>query len=252
MSNVVCITGMHRSGTSLTASWLQQCGLQIDNGDLINAAVGNPHGHFEDKDFVDFHSERMLALDPSSCGWIIYKKLKQYDSSTFKHRANELIDARKNIDNWGWKDPRTILFLEQWLDVLPKMKTIFVWRPAHEVVDSLIRRSKKATHPYFKITKAQAYQVWRFYNLLAIQYFEKHQETSAIMGIDQIKGQSEQVLVYLNNKLTLDLDFVDINILIDGSLMKPKKKNVSDTYFYLSYRITKIESKLKALSIDLL
>jgi hypothetical protein len=51
MSKVLCIAGMHRSGTSLVTSWLQRCGLQIDDGQLLAANTGNPTGHFEDIEF---------------------------------------------------------------------------------------------------------------------------------------------------------------------------------------------------------
>ena len=48
---ILTIAGMHRSGTSLAASWLQGCGLVIDNGNLIPPHPDNPKGFFEDRDF---------------------------------------------------------------------------------------------------------------------------------------------------------------------------------------------------------
>lgn len=251
MSKVVCITGMHRSGTSLTASWLQQSGLQIDDGALIDAAIGNPHGHFEDKDFVDLHTAVLLEANAASCGWIVDKPLQNVDKKALERRANALLNARSQYNTWGWKDPRTVLFLNTWKALVPDLSTIFVWRPASQVVDSLVRRSEKATHPYFKITKAQAYRVWAYYNKQAIAYHEQNPALSVVVGIDQITNHSQKLINHLNNKLTLELNIVDINSLVDSSLMKNKPKDLADSFYYLKNGIGPIENKLRALSVDL-
>ena len=47
---VFFLAGMHRSGTSLTAMWLQKCGFQLGDN-LLSGAWDNKYGHFEDKDF---------------------------------------------------------------------------------------------------------------------------------------------------------------------------------------------------------
>ena len=49
-SVALVVTGMHRSGTSMVAAYLQQAGVSIGRN-LIGPAPGNPRGHFEDRDF---------------------------------------------------------------------------------------------------------------------------------------------------------------------------------------------------------
>ena len=66
MSSVLCITGMHRSGTSLTASWLARCQLQIADGRLLGPGIGNPRGHFEDLDFSDLQE---AAIERAHGSW---------------------------------------------------------------------------------------------------------------------------------------------------------------------------------------
>src|SRR5205823_14417138 len=59
MAASLVITGMHRSGTSLMASAVQQAG--VDIGSELNPATrGNKRGHFEDVEFLHFH-ERFMA-----------------------------------------------------------------------------------------------------------------------------------------------------------------------------------------------
>ena len=112
MSRVLCITGMHRSGTSLTASWIHKCGLQIDDGNLMGASVGNRLGHFEDADFVKLHSKYIRRLWPHSKSWIVLhpKKIDKGLKVEFISDARELILKRDKYEFWGWKDPRSILF----------------------------------------------------------------------------------------------------------------------------------------------
>src|SRR6476620_5037184 len=60
MSQLLIITGMHRSGTSLITSILQQSGLPIGE-QLVPAAEGNPHGFFEDQAFMLLHQAMLHA-----------------------------------------------------------------------------------------------------------------------------------------------------------------------------------------------
>lgn len=55
---IFAIAGMHRSGTSFTASLLQSAGLDIGKR-LVEADHGNVKVFFENRDFLEFH-ERVL------------------------------------------------------------------------------------------------------------------------------------------------------------------------------------------------
>ena len=55
---VLC--GMHRSGTSLTASLLATAGLHLGE-DLLAASSGNQRGHFEDLEILTFHRNVLVA-----------------------------------------------------------------------------------------------------------------------------------------------------------------------------------------------
>ena len=57
----ICLAGMHRSGTSLTASWLSSCGLPLYLNQTWGASPGNPKGHFEDVDFTNV-AEAFLVM----------------------------------------------------------------------------------------------------------------------------------------------------------------------------------------------
>jgi len=142
MNKIHCITGMHRSGTSLIASWIEHCGLSIEDGNLMGPGIGNPKGHFEDSDFVDLHSSAILSEHPGSKNWQVFVGKFMTFSDGHLSTAKKLVRERnKQFDNWGWKDPRSVLFLEQWKAIMPDLKVPLNWRPCSEVVHSLIERS---------------------------------------------------------------------------------------------------------------
>ena len=107
---------MHRSGTSLVSSLLQRSGIHIGDK-LIAANSVNPRGYFEDVDFYEYHEHLLhgrghtyLHVDPNF-------NFEPTESEI--SRAQELIAARAHRPVWGWKDPRTCLFLSFWKQRLP-------------------------------------------------------------------------------------------------------------------------------------
>ena len=53
-NKVVIILGMHRSGTSVTANWLNLCGLNLGD-ELYGASKFNKNGYYEDIEFLELH-----------------------------------------------------------------------------------------------------------------------------------------------------------------------------------------------------
>ena len=101
--SVIVMTGMHRSGTSLTASLLQSAG--VDLGDrLLGEDRGNSKGHFEDLDFVEFHQNVLQSQGISVAGWTEQNKVRVQQQ--YLATAQNLILARQDRPLWGWKDPR--------------------------------------------------------------------------------------------------------------------------------------------------
>lgn len=256
MNKVLCLAGMHRSGTSLTASWLENCGLRIHNGNVIEASTGNDKGHFEDKDFVDLHSLVIKRLEPKSLGW----KIDVDHFLNFKN--NQLVKAKKLVDIrneqylvWGWKDPRTTLFLEQWQEIIPNLKVVIVWRPCSEVVLSLVERSQKALNPILKIKIIEAVKLWNTYNQRLCDYKQKNPKNTLVFKLNDIIDRNELVLEEINKKLNLDLNYYPIKNIYSEQMLKKrnylldnfaKKSAIHIAKFY--YKSAQIEEKLQSVS----
>ncbi len=67
---ILIIIGMHRSGTSLTASLLQSAGLHIGRN-LMGPSEGNVKGHFENLDFFEFHRQVLRSQGINENGWTL-------------------------------------------------------------------------------------------------------------------------------------------------------------------------------------
>jgi hypothetical protein len=143
--DVYCVVGMHRSGTSAVAKALHRCGINMGEK-LLGANKGNVFGHYEDVEFLNFQStllDRMNGrLRPDDSNSNIFFELPfdiEFTSEDFE-RAQRLIESRRPLERWGWKDPRSSLFLDFWIQNIPNLKVIVLFRHPLAVVDSLVRR----------------------------------------------------------------------------------------------------------------
>jgi hypothetical protein len=194
MSPPVIITGMHRSGTSLLASLLHRAGLHLGER-LLGPGPGNRRGYFEDLDFVEFHDELFAAL-----GTTLYldSPMRGQPSGRDRARAAALIEARSPQPAWGWKDPRTALFLDFWLDQVPAARFVFVYREPAAVVDSLRRRRDPPMYLQFRGAVAlerlgfprfragRALRVWHVYNAQILSFVERNRDRCTLVRAETL------------------------------------------------------------------
>ena len=196
--SVIIVTGMHRSGTSLTASLLQSAGINF--GDRLMAATeANPVGYFEDWDFVELHAAILRSQGMADEGWTKDNKIKVQQQ--YLAPAKALISARSDRSIWGWKDPRTTLFLDFWSRLIPDAKYLFVYRSPWEVIDSLFRRGDEIfrTNPNFAVEQ------WCSYNQAVLDFFQRYPEQSLLVDIDSIIQSGDRLIDLINQKFGLKL-----------------------------------------------
>ncbi len=154
-STAVCVSGMHRSGTSFVASALRALGISLgDPNRLMQPGPDNPAGYYEVQSILDLNQEVLAhlggawdappVLDP---GW-------EHDPglAPFRSRALRILD-----DSFGpsgerprliaFKDPRLSLLLPFWRLVTPIATTIVLVRDPAEVAASLGARQYRVDGP---------------------------------------------------------------------------------------------------------
>lgn len=205
------ITGMHRSGTSLTAAFLQAIG--IDLGDnLLRGNYWNPKGYFEDIDFVEFQRtvlqtcSRFDETGFPDWGWTESEQLDKQKLNTNQESAQQLVKSRSNQSGlWGWKDPRTSLILDFWNQIIPNARYLFVYRYPWDVADSILRLNI----PFFSEHPESCLKVWKFYNRHILEFYKKHSYQCLLVSLNALLASPDRVLELLTTKLNLTLKSPD-------------------------------------------
>jgi hypothetical protein len=160
-TTVVTVLGMHRSGTSWLTGSLEQFGLEL--GEVNTASKGNAKGNRESRSLGRLHESVLRA---NGGNW----RRPNYPNRWPRKARSEL---RRYIENmsrtnarWGFKDPRTLLLIDQWRSQVTKLVRVGIYRHPVSVYASLKKR-----HDDF--TTDEAFELWRIYNERLLAEFER-------------------------------------------------------------------------------
>ncbi|OIP69896.1 MAG: hypothetical protein AUK43_11215 [Oscillatoriales cyanobacterium CG2_30_40_61] len=195
---VFIITGMHRSGTSLAASILQSAGVHIGRN-LLGADHVNIKGHFENIDFYEFHMNVLDSQGVSGAGWTLQDNLEIKEE--FIDRAKQLIEQNALSSIWGWKEPRTTLFLDFWAKLLPEARFLLIYRSPWEVVDSLYRRGDEM----FQSQPELAIKYWQHYNQKILDFYNREQHRCLLTNLKTIVQYQAAYIDTINHKFNVNL-----------------------------------------------
>ena len=163
----VCVTGMHRSGTSFIAYVLQRLGVSLGSVDRMMApGPDNPAGYWENRDIKELNDAVLSCFGGSWDQPPVFRPGWEQDTTLdpLRVRASELLDEAFGASPAGrgvigWKDPRISLLLPFWRTVTPVTTTIVMVRDPAEVAASLRERNG--------IEEPQAAMLWLRYLLAA-------------------------------------------------------------------------------------
>jgi hypothetical protein len=174
-SKVLVIVGMHRSGTSMVTQWLNRCGLSV--GDKLQGpGIGNAQGHFEDTDFLKMHEKLLLKRNFPSTGFT-YKPVPGL-SGKEKEEIQTIIETKsRQNQQWGWKEPRTCLFLDAYSQLIPSAFYLVVVRDFNSTVSSLVTREYKVNDKKFRSKKGLSRIKWTLFKRKSLEkMFTLHAE----------------------------------------------------------------------------
>ena len=197
MPRTVIVTGMHRSGTSLITSLFRKAGVDVGER-LLSASNDNPRGFFEDIDFVEFHEQ---ALHERGQNLQVRRDFAFVPTASEHEKATTLIKQRESHAVWGWKDPRTSLFLDFWQQIVPGACFVLVYRPPLDVLLSLIRR--KDLHSFGLL---EGLEYWYVYNSRIKEFCERHRGATLLCHTYSVIDRIEEFSELVRNKFGLELD----------------------------------------------
>src|ERR1700722_12084882 len=140
---IVCVLGMHRSGTTVAARLINLLGIDLGAEEhLLGPRPDNPKGFWEHGPIVELNEEILRRLGgnwreppPLPPGWET-----SADFGDLRRRARDLVARSFASADWGWKDPRTCLTLPFWKRILPPSHYVICMRSPAEVAASLEQR----------------------------------------------------------------------------------------------------------------
>ena len=161
---IVCVLGMHGSGTSVAARLMNLLGIDLGAEEhLLGPLPQNPKGFWEYEPIIELNEELLGRLGgkwdeppPSPPGWETAAEF-----ADLRQRARDLVERTFTSRDWGWKDPRTCLTLPFWKAILPPLHYVICMRSPADVAASLEVRNG------FSMEKST--RLWQAYTGAAIE-----------------------------------------------------------------------------------
>jgi hypothetical protein len=149
-TRIIILLGMHRSGTSLTASILEALGISLGD-ELIHANAANERGYFENAAITHTHVgiNRILNRRPFSPAGFVEYPAAFWQREDIRQHIDELerivrAEVERAEGVWGFKDPHTAKLLPIWDILLDRLdiEPVFILAVRHpaEVSASTVKR----------------------------------------------------------------------------------------------------------------
>lgn len=190
----ILVLGMHRSGTSCLTGILQGSGVNL--GEVFTSNPYNKHGNREHARIMALND---AVLDHNGGAWDVPVEVLDWTTEQSRERdsiINEL--ASSEARHWGFKDPRTLLTMPFWQEVI-QPQLIGTFRHPLRVAMSLHQRSQMPLD--------DALTLWQAYNKRLLDFNHNYQFPLINFDLDADEYLSE-IKVKLND-LGLDRDKIE-------------------------------------------
>jgi hypothetical protein len=141
---IMCVLGMHRSGTSLVTRILNLLGVDLGPEErLLEPGPDNPLGFWEHEEIVELNDEILGLLGGSWHEPPAFEPNWERSPALSGLRGVAVEMIRREFERselWGWKDPRACLTLPFWQLLIPGMRYVICLRNPVDVARSLARR----------------------------------------------------------------------------------------------------------------
>lgn len=193
---------------------------------LMKGGVSNPNGHFEDIDIVNTHDDILKSLATS---WQFSGEVPLITSTDQKESFIKYIQQRDAAsDLWGFKDPRTALFLAEWSEQLgSRCRHVITFRHWGSCIQSLYNReSRELSHRTPTIEQSQerlnfftqpdlAATMWLEYNKKIIHFIKKNSDRGLLISATELIN-SYPLIETLNERFNLNLTVPDHSVVNKG------------------------------------
>ncbi len=150
---IVAVLGMHRSGTSWLAGSLEELGLEM--GEVSTKDPHNLKGNRESPVLMEIHEG---VLHDNGGSWKRPPPKAVWSAARSSALAAHIADMNSRFPGgWGFKDPRALLVLGEWVRQAPRLARVGIFRHPMAVHRSLAARSDR-------FDEGRSIDLWCAYN----------------------------------------------------------------------------------------
>ncbi|MFC5649807.1 glycosyltransferase [Paenibacillus solisilvae] len=221
-SKVICVLGMHRSGTSAITRAINYMGAYIGKPeDLVPPLDDNPEGFWEFQEFVAINDRVLGELNSCWDAVNIYPEnwWTLPSIALLKEEIKEIIKKKfSNHKLWVFKDPRTSILLPMWKEIFNELKIeanyVITVRNPMDVVASLAKRNG------YSLEKSLA--LWTFYTINSLYWTQD--ENRVIVGYDSFLDQPDLYIDRFKDSFQLEFDRIQLDEKLK-SFLKPSLRH---------------------------
>ncbi len=213
MNKVLICSGFHRSASSATARYLSESGLPMGLH-MMAGNISNVGGHYEDWLTVKLH-DRLLA--DADTNWQFHDEVPLNISSN-QDFINYVQLRDQQHSDWGMKDPRALLFLEQWHQTLgDRGRYLFLIRHWSSSIESLLyRHSRDLAHGMKNFQQGKgdlnfwmkpdlAARMWLEYNQRLLNFVQQYPDQCLVVT-QRALFDKNPLIETLNTRFGFDLN----------------------------------------------
>jgi len=215
---ITIVLGMHRSGTSVVAGILHFNKVTMGTYETFwpRPLPQNPKGFYENYDFRKINDTILRESGYNTKHYKTRIPIPKFSKNSKAKMIKTIEKYESKFENWGWKDPRTCLTISNWmvvfqeLDLIEKVKIIFVSRRSLSVARSLKKRND--------LPLLQGVNLWKVYTERAINFCESNNIPTIYLSFEGILkkpvSECEKIFKFLSQSFDKNIvnDFVDENI----------------------------------------
>ena len=169
-------------------------------------------------------------------------------------RAENLLRDGFEMSTFGWKDPRSIFFLDEWSSLVPELYVLFTFRHPVSVVTSLLRRSLSTRRFRWRPDLFwRLLNYWKTKNKLILDYIKRFPKRSAlILSPDDLIDRNSSKLLHdiMNDEWGFPLNALDFSSSYDPRYDHSKKFNQwVNMVYYCRPDVKKVFAELNELRI---
>lgn len=228
----IVITGMHRSGTSVTTQLLSAGGWHPGESLLMSES----EQYAEDAIFVALHQRWLETCLPEGAAhrdWgVSVGAATDLDEAKSSIRHDLIVEAGSFVEQrererarWVAKDPRASLFLTEWGEI-ESLQFLLVYRNPWDVVDSAIRLGAEVFCRQPKIALNACLE----YNRRIAEFATAQRERCIVIAAERIALDPNSVWDHLDAALGLDGDIPDGLVALDRFVRRDDEHPIAELY----------------------